>query len=185
MCKQACITDLTGISLSKRALETIKDIITSNRNDDGFGYSVAGQGKLFSEKTQDVEGWKAYTPASKIHVAMPPAFTRTPAGWQKGTFPKEPKSIIIHGRFSTNTKTLQNTHPFVTASNTCAMIHNGVVHDEGLVPIKTTTNNDSEIIFRYHLAGGVDKVTANVSGYYSYMFLHSNNKLEIIKDDKP
>ena len=62
--------------------------------------------------------------------------------------------ILVHARFSTNTISLANTHPFAIAD--AYLVHNGVVHLEERTDLvaKASTNNDSELILKAYLASG-------------------------------
>lgn len=62
--------------------------------------------------------------------------------------------VLVHARFSTNTISLANTHPFEIAG--AYLVHNGIVcarsaEDEETFKAKAKTNNDSELILKAFL----------------------------------
>lgn len=184
MCKIFAITDMSGIKLTNKLLEVIKTEVCKY-DKDGFGYSVLNQdGTIGGERTINPKQFQALTPGSgETEVEKLPFITKT---YNKfGTIkPDSVKTLIAHGRLSTNNVDLPHTHPFVSEHE--ALIHNGVVQDvSGLVDDLLETDNDSEVLFRYWQHGGMEAVEEHVSGYYAFAVLNAKTgKLHIARDNR-
>lgn len=178
MCKVLAITNATKLVVNDKFLNIVKNAITPTERD-GFGYSVQGIKGHYGERTTDVNAVFASRFDKPDYLERyKNLYTETCNTF--GTKSKTVGSFIAHGRFSTNSKTLDCTHPFTDGNLT--MIHNGVVSDVAEVPIKTETANDSEIIFQYWKRGGMTNVAEYVSGYYALAIQEGLNILHIVKD---
>lgn len=179
MCKIIAITNATKLVVNDKFLNIVKNAITPNERD-GFGYSVQGVNGHYGERTTDVNSVFASRFDKPDYLSRyKNLYTETHNTF--GTKSKIVGSFIGHGRFSTNSKTLNCTHPYTDGNLT--MIHNGVVRDIADVKIKTETPNDSEIIFQYWKRGGMANVVEYVSGYYALAIQEGLNLLHIVKDD--
>jgi predicted glutamine amidotransferase len=151
-------------------------------DDDGFGYAILSEdGKIGGERTLKPEKFIPLENTETKRTYSLPIVTKV-----KNTFGtidrKNPKSMIAHGRWSTNTVNLENTHPFV--NDTTALIHNGVVQNSGTTKLDLKTDCDTEILLRFWEQGGMVDVEKNVSGYYAMAVLETNGKLHIVKDSR-
>lgn len=89
-------------------------------------------------------------------------------------------SLILHGRTSTNSVSLINTHPIQV--DDIFLSHNGVVQDLNL-DYELKTSNDTEYL-TYRINQGINAVEKNIRGYYAATFVRdSNNELVIFRDD--
>lgn len=184
MCKIFAMTNMEKVVLSKKFINIVKNEVCKKSDDDGFGYAVLGQdGKLGGERSIRPKSFKPLSgaPDDKIVYSLP--ITLKSANMFGQIDLLNPKSFIAHGRLSTNTVSLENTHPFTNGE--VALIHNGVVYDElDEVKESLTTNCDTEILLRYWEKGGMKAIEESVSGYYAMAVLDKSGKLHIARDDR-
>jgi hypothetical protein len=86
---------------------------------------------------------------------------------------------MFHGRTSTNSVSLLNTHPIVRDGH--VLIHNGVVSHHG-EKYKQLTSNDSEHIVYEWAKGGMSSVAANLTGYYAGGIMSHDGTLTVFRD---
>ncbi len=188
MCKIFAITDMTNVEITSKLIQVVKNNVAKVPDNQGFGYAVLGSnGHMGGERSIRVKTFKALTAinTSQSKIEELPFVEKTSNRFGNLTMAMQaPKSFIAHGRLSTNTVNLFNSHPF--SNGEIAMIHNGVVYDAvGSVKHLLKTNNDSEIIFRYWEKNGMNAVEENVSGYYALAILDKRDgTLHIARDDK-
>lgn len=178
MCKVLAITNLKNVKVDQKLLNVIKNA-TTELNDDGFGYAVLDDdGSIHGERTIDVKRFvplQGETRTKHCPITIKPDNTFGVKGLS-------PKSLIAHGRFSTNSISLANTHPYVDGNT--ALIHNGVVSDpSGISKGLLKTNNDTEILLRHWQLGGLESIEMNVSGYYACA-IFDKGVLHIMRDSK-
>jgi hypothetical protein len=87
--------------------------------------------------------------------------------------------IMFHGRTSTNSKGLKNTHPIV--KNDWHLVHNGVVSNKG-PDYPMTTDNDTEHLVHYLSTVGITGIESNLTGYYAFGAIAPDGKLHIARD---
>ena len=96
-------------------------------------------------------------------------------------FPDDITSLILHGRTSTNSVSLINTHPII--KNDHFLSHNGVVEDSGPKYIPTTSNDTEHIVERL-TTQGLSAIEKYISGYYACMyFKKGSDSLHIFRDN--
>ena len=181
MCKIFTMTNASLVNDINGLLALARDALCAANDRDGFGYSISGKGHLFTEKTVNPFDLVPGTNQSRSKTNRLPIVYQNTV--QSGLMPKKPQYLIAHGRMSTNTVSLDNTHPFVSDDNQISLIHNGVVNDEG--NIKVRTDCDSEIMLRYFEAGGIPAIEQNVTGYYALAIIdQTTGILHIVRDDR-
>lgn len=96
------------------------------------------------------------------------------------------KAITLHARFSTNTRTMENTHPFVR--NDTSLIHNGVIRNHDKLK-KLTSTCDSEVILNSYVDHNVmndistiQKVVDELQGYYACGVFSKTDEGRVILD---
>lgn len=99
---------------------------------------------------------------------------------------KSLKAITLHARFSTNTKSMENTHPFVR-DNT-SLIHNGIIRNHDKLK-KLTSTCDSEVILNSYVdhdvmndITAIQKVVDELQGYYACGVFSRTNEGKVILD---
>lgn len=184
MCKIFAMTNMEKVVLSKKFINIVKNEVCKKSDDDGFGYAVLGQdGKLGGERTIRPKSFKPLSGAPEDKVVYSLPITLKSANMFGQIDLLNPKAFIAHGRLSTNTVSIENTHPFTNGE--VALVHNGVVYDElDEVKESLTTNCDTEILLRYWEKGGMKAIEENVSGYYAMAVLDKAGKLHIARDDR-
>lgn len=184
MCKVFAMTNMEKVVLNKKFLNVVKNQVTKSSDKDGFGYAVSGsKGQLGGERTMRPKDFTPLTdnPGNKV-VHQLPVVVRANDSFGKIDL-LTPKAFIAHGRLSTNTVSLENTHPFTNGE--IALIHNGVVNDEyDLVKKNLITDCDTEILLRHWEQGGMKAVEENVSGYYAFAILDKKGQLHLARDDR-
>lgn len=184
MCKVLTITNSSKIEVNQKLLTTIKDLLTEKDND-GFGYAVLNQDlSLAGEKCLNPEDFTPLSALRPTKVSSLPIIKKTRASFGR-LQSKKTKSLIAHGRMSTNSIRLENTHPFTT--QTLAMVHNGVVDDASdlIADHELKTNCDSELILRHWEKGGLKQVESWITGYYAFAVLdRSTGLLHVVRDSR-
>jgi predicted glutamine amidotransferase len=149
----------------------------------GFGYAaVSATTGLFGQKwvnPDDAFVVDRYSDADKTMIANlgvsieVPDRTKTYAEF--GTHGADIHTAVLHGRFSTNTISIENTHPFVIGSGdtSTALIHNGVISNTHVLKNITSTC-DSECILNLYSDSAVatqpseiQRVADMLSGWYA------------------
>lgn len=181
MCKIFAMTNMDKVTINEKFLKTVQRAVCRTDNS-GFGYATLTQhGQLWGERTINPSSFqmrinKPDTVTEKLPIISKQC-DKFGSHTEKGNI-----AFIGHGRLSTNSVSLPNTHPFV--GDGVALIHNGVVQDGGDKKVDCVTDNDTEILFRYWLRGGMPEVEANVTGYYALAILDKHGKMHIVRDDR-
>lgn len=185
MCKVFSMTNMSNVKITKKFLNIVRDEVCKTTDKDGFGYAIlSDDGAIGGERTMKPMSFNALSgDPDKLRTASLPIVSRTRNVFGKIDF-RKPKSFIAHGRYSTNTVNLENTHPFV--NDDIAMIHNGVVSDaDNMFKNLLKTSCDTEIILRAWEHGGMKTIESQVTGYYALAILDKVTKqLHIVRDDK-
>jgi hypothetical protein len=185
MCKILVVTNTKKVNSLQRLVETSAKLLKTQR--DGFGWLAQKPDfSFFGERTNEVENFKTFLDGAKpLNMPFVEQFQNMIGE------PGEHQAFIAHGRISTNNKALLNVHPIVRGE--WGLIHNGVVkHDtaryEGNImvdhgaPYKMTTTNDSEHVL-YHLqTGGIEQVSAELTGYYAFAAFDPSGVLHVARD---
>lgn len=178
------MTNMDKVEVNTKFLDAVKKAVTKHSDKDGFGYAILSQdGEIGGEKTTKI---KEFTPLSMVPIdtqtSKLPIIAKMYERFGNMDFSK-PKSLIAHGRFSTNTVNLPNTHPFTNEN--VALIHNGVVKDDATIKIGgLKTDCDTEILLRYWERGGIKDIEKNVAGYYAMAILDKAGQLHIVRDNR-
>lgn len=177
MCKILAITNLKNIVLDQKTLESIKDVLCAYDRD-GFGFAVSHEDKsVFQYRTTETKALSGID-SNRAFLLQ----GTTPLTLKVGRQRRETQvSGIFHGRMSTNSVSVDNTHPFALSSGG-ALIHNGVVYDDGYLD-DLKTDCDTEILAVYWNIGGVNEIQTNVSGYAAMAIL-DQGQLHVIRDDR-
>lgn len=194
MCK---VMMIAGIKNKHRdnAIKFTKQIsmFMSKHNDHGLGYAATdSKGNIFGERwLYNETAWENNAPkdssAERILNAFPNATDAISITqpFEYNSFGKvklnDVTSIMLHTRFATSAKGMNNTHPFVTTNNKTALIHNGIISNDSDFKL-TLSTCDSESILVSYLNNDVKKditliqQTANeLEGYYACGILTTDN----------
>jgi predicted glutamine amidotransferase len=183
MCKVFAMTNTTQFKVGSKFVSIVRNEVCRHADQDGFGYAILS-------KNGDIGGERTIRPLNfrpLIDPASPDTTKKLPIVLDANNmFGKidttNAKSFIGHGRLSTNTISLPNTHPFTNGE--VALIHNGMVKDPTNNLKNLTSTCDSEILLRYWEKGGMDAIEKMVTGYYAVAILDKSGKLHIIRDDR-
>ncbi len=175
MCKVLIIPNVAKLDQTevKALIKAVAGVMTE-RDQDGFGYAYQGAKGLYSERFLDVDRVKPMLPDAPLHSFLEACSDSS------GVASKPIGGLLVHSRTSTNVTTLAATHPFT--HDNVAMIHNGVCANVGEV-VEYPSGNDSEMLFKHYLAGGMDRVAKSVSGYYAVGMLDGKKRQTIVIKD--
>jgi|ERR1035437_5823859 predicted glutamine amidotransferase len=137
---------------------------------DGYGFVAQGVKGQFGVRTLSPMGY-----AQGIDV---PAFCESNTE-SFGEVSPVTGPAMFHGRLSTNTIDLLNTHPITRDG--WNLIHNGVVTNHG-PKYKMNTSNDSEHVLYNLIQGGINQVGLNLTGYYAGGAIEPNGLLHVFRD---
>ena len=167
---------------------------------DGFGYMTLGENGIFGERWLDVK--KAWKGKPKIDKALYNALTIygdslvSPETYNAFGIPsKRIFCIALHGRLSTNSVSIENTHPFVRDCEKNAIIHNGIISNthEFKADMKTTCDSETILIQvkKSKLAESpkaIQDVSDQLNGYFAVASLAKTESgqwvLDVFKDSK-
>lgn len=182
MCKLLAITGPLTESAALGAIE-ITNAIFGKTQGDGFGFVAHGK----AEGGKDATAYGRYLNPDRFCTwqAPIPAFFNGPQE-EIGTFPTTTHALVVHGRISTNVKSLGNCHPFYASGTYLA--HNGVLDWRGS---KETTpaaaqGCDSEQFLNWYLTDpAVNSLSVHLTEAwqgYGAIFILEKGKLRLIKD---
>ncbi len=185
MCKNLMLTNTAKLSKQdfEKLISTCAKVMTKNDHD-GFGYAAYGSNGTFGERYLDVER-VSISHNTKQVSSMPKElagiFLRSESN-SFGTSGKLCGGLLIHARFSTNSISIENTHPHCTEK--FSLIHNGVVDNIGKTfEFKSTC--DSEFLVQHLSDSGIQGMVSNVRGYYAIGAIDNDNgNLIIVKDSR-
>lgn len=182
MCKIFALTSLKNIVVDNVLLDSVKKAVCKHNDKDGFGYAILDdKNNICGERTTKPLNFNPLNSKKGSKTLALPIVENSSNVF--GMLKANPKSLIAHGRYSTNTISLENTHPFYNGNE--ALIHNGVVQDAyNEVTSKLLTDCDSEILLRHWEQGGIDSIERGVTGYYAMAVLDNTGILHIVRDDK-
>lgn len=174
MCKVMIFTNGSKVKDLKKLVNAIAPAITA-KDKDGFGWSAQGSNGVFGERS--ISSKPQYRlDVNNLAVKLP---LIKPVYESIGKVSDISGGLLFHGRTSTNSKGLLNTHPIVRDGFT--LIHNGVVDNEGPEYTKLTTNDTEDLV--YYLANkGIKGIEANLSGYYAFGAFDPQGRLHIARD---
>jgi len=180
MCK------LLGFSVSKKltqeklseVIKTSKELLKDQK--DGFGYALSGG---------DIEGITSLRLTTGNLLGY--GYDEPTDGWADITKqPYESKGKvspctagIFHGRTSTNSVSIQNTHPFV--NDDLALVHNGIVTYTGKKRKKQGTCDSEDIFNSFTQGKGWKELKKHYSGYAGLLLLRPDGVITIYKDETP
>lgn len=179
MCK------LLGFSVSKKVSEEkLSEIIQTSRDllkdqKDGFGYALSGG---------DIKGITSLrlTTGSLLGYNYPEA-----GEWENlADQPYEARGKlspctggIFHGRISTNSLGVENTHPFV--NDDLALAHNGIVDYSGKKRAKKGVCDSEDLFNTFTIGKGWKELSKYYTGYAGILILRSGGALTIYRDSTP
>lgn len=140
---------------------------------DGFGYTIQAERGIYGERTID----------KNFKTMMDCSIVGAPFGLvtynRFGSKSKCNGAMMFHGRTSTNSKSLINTHPI--NKHGWSLIHNGVVSNQGK-DYTRITSNDTEHLVEYMATQGIKGVEENLTGYYAFTAIDDKGNLHVVKD---
>lgn len=187
MCKIIAFTDMSKINLKKCVNDIGNTLLKTER--DGFGYAVSGVKGVFGEKTTSKHFKSRIHNNNWIHLPI------IKKRYEKfGLVDALSGAGIFHGRTSTNSEGLVNTHPMQRPSDDGIwhLIHNGVVDDLGEDYSKLTDNDSEDMLFR--LMQGIEQVKrgetdnpmeaieTTLEGYFAFACIDPQGLLHIARD---
>lgn len=146
---------------------------------DGVGYAALSPSGLWGERwVNPNDAWTYRKAFSDKDRSLKEEFSGTLIGNARYnkfgiSEPDETYAVLFHSRMSTNTVSIQNTHPFIR-DNT-ALIHNGVIRNHDAKHFeKLSSTCDSEVILNDYLKqevannpSNIKALGENLEGYYA------------------
>lgn len=179
MCKLLGFTVSQKVSEDKicEIIQTSRDLLKDQK--DGFGYALSGgdikgitslrltSGNLAGFNYPDPKDWSGlvdqpYQARGKIAPCT--------AG-------------IFHGRTSTNSLGVENTHPFVNSE--LALVHNGIVTYSGKKRKKLGVCDSEDLFNTFTIGKGWKELHKYYTGYAGLLILRKNGALTIYRDSSP
>lgn len=162
----------------KKFVEAATPYLTAS-DSDGFGYVAVNEQGMFGERWLDVDkAWELRQAKTlfeaQIEEEMNGSVFFAESYNRFGDVVENLKgvtSICLHARMSTNSISMQNTHPFVLKDT--ALIHNGVISNSHMFK-NTLSTCDSEAILTQYLKLGVredsfrvQQLSDSLTGYFA------------------
>ena len=178
MCKVMVFTNTKKMNKNMNDSE----IIYNSRKmmqDDGFGYSLYSEKGIFTERFLEPDYVESLLSGkiSDIQALICNSVDTSTEGVRPIA---ALGGLLIHGRISTNHRTMVNTHPI--NKHGWSLIHNGVVEDSGPTFERITTN-DSESCLERLATGGIEAIEKHLTGYYAIAAIDPTGKLHIVRDN--
>jgi len=179
MCKILALSNLDKVKVTPKLIEAMRDLVCKTSDKDGFGFAVSShQGNLWGDKTTTP---KTYSPYHKYELTISKLNLTINSRLKFGIPGNKNHALIAHGRYSTNTISIENTHPYV--SKEYALVHNGVVSDvNNRVEHLCETDNDTEVLLHLWEKNQIEAIAKNASGYYALAILDRQGQLHVIRD---
>lgn len=199
MCKIAIIPHIKP-GLERKALKLAQAMTPgmTKIDRDGFGYMALGDSGIFGERWLDVkQAWRKKPkgdPALESALELYGDSLEIPESYNSfGNPTARIHCLALHGRLSTNSVSIQNTHPFVSDCETHGIIHNGVISNYHEFRSDMRSTCDSEAILiqvkKTALADSVESIQAVASqlqGYFAVASIARNSSgqwvLDIFRD---
>lgn len=177
MCKLMAFTNVSKLK-TKELVKVLFNVNVEMRSEgDGFGWVASTQNGLVGERYLDPEEFDMRI-TNKVKIPHK-VFKEKSA--IIGNMGKLSGALLIHGRTSTNSVNINNTHPFIM--NDWALVHNGVVYDDGPKYNKKTNCDTEDLLYRF-VTGGMAAVEKHLTGYYAFGAIAPGGTLHVVRDDR-
>lgn len=173
MCKVMAFTNLSKTNKINGLGAAVFAELTHYEKD-GFGYAIQGAKGIFGERTLNKE--ISFPNISRKDTQAP--FLNKICN-RFGSKSKAVGGAIYHGRTSTNTVNLLNTHPIIKHGWT--LVHNGVVTNHGPAYQQITTNDTEHLVEQLGTVG-ISGIEEFITGYYAIAAFDPQGALHIIRD---
>jgi hypothetical protein len=201
MCKLLIIPKVTNTLNAKRFMRAAKSKMTKDERD-GIGYAALTEsGRIAIERWLDpsdaFKPMKTDVSLEALNFLTPFAKALKPIGIDKeynsqGPIGERWRSLMVHTRYATCGKGLNNVHPF--ASGSTALIHNGVINNPDAYGERTSTCDSESILNGYiqeniaNDAKAIQRVSDKLQGYLALGVISETADgrkiLDIIKDSR-
>lgn len=163
--------------------------VMSLGNNDGLGYAAFDKaGRLFGERW--LINKTAFTDLSFVKGINAQKMNHIYSFFGEKVLREQAQGIILHTRFATCGKGIQNTHPFVDNIDTpnTAIIHNGIIGND-LEFEKKFSTCDSEVLVHlyekhkvYEKLKNINEFTPNLDGWYTVLNLTTTPEGRMVMD---
>lgn len=183
MCKLFAISSTA--KLTKRKLNAMLEIVNKlygATQRDGFGFSLQCEKRRYTERYTQPNNYQGVGVLRDTIRVVDKFFTKEYEGkhqtpsWELKDFSGP---LIVHGRTSTGTVEIKNTHPFT--KNEWTLAHNGVVAWHGR-RLETETTCDSEHLLNCYAMGNGTEEFESLSGWAAWVAINPNGKLVVGRD---
>jgi hypothetical protein len=179
MCKQVFLTNTSKLNTKKLGqLLAIANTSLAKGHRDGFGWVARNtDGSLVGERYVNPNDYQFRHGKSILDTS----FTCKDDSNYFGSIKKLSGALLIHGRISTNTKGIQNTHPFL--KHEWALVHNGVIENSNPTKYDMQSSCDTEHLIDLMAKESVKSIESHVTGYYAFGAIDPSGMLHVVKDN--
>lgn len=183
MCKLFAISSTEKLSRRKlnETLYAVNKIYGATQRD-GFGFSIQCGKKRYTERYIEPQSYLGVGALKKTLESVDKFFSKryedkyeTP-DWKLSGFDGP---IIVHGRTSTGSVEIKNTHPFT--KNDWSLAHNGVVSWSGEKMDMETTCDSEHLLNCYAIGNGTEDFQ-KLSGWAAWVAINPNGELVAGRD---
>jgi hypothetical protein len=179
VCKQVFLTNTSKLNTKRLGeLLAIANVSLAKGHRDGFGWVARNtDGSLVGERYVNPSDFQ-YRHGKFI---LSTSFISASESNYFGSVKKLKGPLLIHGRISTNTKGIANTHPFL--KHNWALVHNGVIENANPTKYKMQSSCDTEHLIDLMALESVKSIESHVTGYYAFGAIDPSGMLHIVKDN--
>lgn len=173
MCKLAYVSNLKNVTTEnkKKLFSQVQKLITQSERE---GYGIASKsvkGTIEQYRSLDIK-------RSPLLEQIAPSFCEVSASGSINI--DTANEVIFHGRTSTNSVSIPNTHPF-NIGNTI-LCHNGVLSYKGENYHKLTDNDTEDLTYHFDKYG-LNNLSDTFTGYAAWIAFKSGTTW-IVRDDR-
>ena len=190
MCKVGMVSGIKSNKINETlAFMQLLSGYMSVSNEHGLGYAaMTSEGKIFGERWLDNDDAWGSKEFNRVNRKFP-GLISPPEKNSFGTISfGNMTTMMVHTRYATSPKGMNNTHPFVTPDNKTALIHNGVIRNDKDFNLTLSTCDSEAILvgYREEAVGNnpknIQKLVDRLDGYYAVGILNSDTKsLDIMR----
>lgn len=196
MCKIAVVAGVRDARRLVQFRDAMLKPMTEHDNH-GFGYAIGDGERVSYEKWTEVkEALKVRRAYSKLQETLSAQYggvLDSERTYEGGGPEMTPTAMLLHSRYATNPRVIENTHPFIDDMQTTALVHNGVISNPNQWLVNSTCDSEA-LLTRYIQAGVMDEPSklgealGVLNGYYAFGVISMTSEgrqiVDIVRDDR-